>query len=66
MERVGTRAWSEVGDRMESILVLIGSETPRMTAGLALVTVWLEFVHGVNKGAPPLPPSVEVFLEISN
>lgn len=37
MERVGKRIWSEVGDRIESMLVWIGCETPRMTADLALV-----------------------------
>lgn len=66
MEWVGKRIWSEVGHRMESMLVLIGFETRRMTADLALVIVWLEFIHGVKKGAPPLPSSVEVFLEINN
>lgn len=66
MERVGKRIWSEVGDRMESMLVLIGGETPRIMAGLALVIVWLKFIQGINKGAPPLPPSIEVFFDINN
>lgn len=51
---------------MESMLVLIGGETPRIMAGLALVIVWLEFIQGINKGAPPLPPSIEVFFDINN
>lgn len=63
---MGEGLWCQLADRRESMLGLIGGERPRMVAGLALLIVWLEFICGVRKGAPPLLPSIDVFLEMSN